>query len=311
MNNLYASVIGSGIMGSGIAIACALNQVNVYVNDVSEEILDKSKRFIIDILNKLWEEEIIDEDPSEVIDRIYFIRDLKTAVSDSYIIFESVPEKLDVKRDLFRRIGKVNDNAILASNTSVIKISDISEGLEVRERIIGVHWMNPPYILPIVEVAPSRYTNDDITSKTIIYLRNILGKIVVKVPDISGYIVNRFNAVIASEAVRLVDEGVSIKDIDMIWRYHLGIILMLYGPFMNMDYIGLDTVYMAGTYLSHELGRELIHIPRWFEKMVLNGKLGVKTGEGFYDYKGRETNELYFDRVKKLYEVLRWLQERR
>jgi 3-hydroxyacyl-CoA dehydrogenase len=204
-----------------------------------------------EILKRLWKEEILVEDPSEIMSRIHFIKDLKDAVSDSYIIFESVPEKLDIKKEIFRKIGGFNDEAILASNTSVIKISDISEGLESRDRIIGVHWMNPPYILPLVEVAPSKYTKEEVTSKTIEYLENILGKTVVKVPDISGYIVNRFNAAIASEAVKLLDEGISIEEVDKVWKYHLGIIYMLYGPFRNMDYIGLDTVYMAGIYLKN------------------------------------------------------------
>ena len=304
-------VIGSGVMGSGITIACALAGYKVYLNDISEEILDKSKSYIKHILKYLYSKRLIFTEPDEVLDNIIFSLDLNTAVSDTSFVFESVTEKLDIKREVFMQLERyVSGETILASNTSVIKIEEIAGDIGVRDRVIGIHWMNPPFLMPIVELVASKYTSKEVMGKTRRFLEEKLGKIVIESPDIPGFIVNRFAAVISSEAVRLVDEGVSVEDIDKVWKNHLGILYMLFGPFGNLDQIGLDTVYLAGLYLSQSLERDVMYIPKWFEKMVMKGEYGVKTGRGFYKYK-EDPDKLYLKRVEKLSEVLRWLKDQR
>lgn len=304
-------IIGSGIMGSGIAITCALAGHRVYLNDISEEILNKSKSYITHILEYLHNIKWISIDPNEVLDNILFSLDVNNVVSNSKFVFEAATEKLDVKKKIFMQLKKyISNETILASNTSVIKIENISEDIDIRDRIIGVHWMNPPFILPLVELVHSQHTSEKVIRETRIFLEKELGKIVIESPDIPGFIVNRFAAAISSEAVRLVDEGVSIEDIDKVWKDHLGILYMLFGPFGNLDQIGLDTVYLAGLYLSQSLERNIMYIPRWFEEMVMRGEYGVKTGKGFYRYK-EDPDKLYLKRIKKLSEVLRWLKDQR
>lgn len=304
-NNIQrASVIGAGVMGTGLAITIASNGIVVSLNDVTEELLSKSWSQISDLLSDLENRGLIKN--KETIKRnIITEPKLDETVKDADIVFEAITENPIAKRDLFAKIvDSVKEDAILTSNTSVIKIGEIASGLKHNDRIVGVHWMNPPYVAPLVELTPSEWTDSKVVELVRDFLENKIGKKVVIGPDIPGFIVNRFHAVVASEAIRLIDEGVSVEDVDNVWKYHLGLLYTAFGPLMNADYIGLDTTYLAGLYLSQKLERNIVYVPDWFIQKINNKELGVKTQKGFYDYGDEKPSSLYAKRIQILRDEL-------
>ncbi|MDA8054052.1 MAG: 3-hydroxyacyl-CoA dehydrogenase family protein [Thermoplasmatales archaeon] len=305
------SVIGAGVMGTGLAITMALNGIRVFLNDLTEDLLNASSKRISDLLADLEGRGTI-VSASRVQDNVVVEKDLKKAVENSDMIFEAITEDPSAKRDLFEKLAEnARDDSVHASNTSVIKISEIAAGLKSKERIIGVHWMNPPYVAPLVEMTPSEWTGKEVVEITRNFLEKTVGKKVVLSPDIPGFIVNRFHAAVTSEAIRLIDEGVSIEDVDSVWKYHLGILYGLFGPLKNADYIGLDTTYLAGMYLTQRLGREMGYVPDWLSKKIGNNELGVKTQRGFYDYGNETPSSLYAKRVQAIREELRCRQDQK
>ncbi|MCL6002353.1 MAG: 3-hydroxyacyl-CoA dehydrogenase family protein [Candidatus Thermoplasmatota archaeon] len=305
------SVIGAGVMGTGLAITMALNGIRVFLNDLTEDLLNASSKRISDLLADLEGRGTI-VSASRVQDNVVVEKDLKKAVENSDMIFEAITEDPSAKRDLFEKLAEnARDDSVHASNTSVIKISEIASGLKSKERIIGVHWMNPPYVAPLVEMTPSEWTGKEVVEITRNFLEKTVGKKVVLSPDIPGFIVNRFHAAVTSEAIRLIDEGVSIEDVDSVWKYHLGILYGLFGPLKNADYIGLDTTYLAGMYLTQRLGREMGYVPDWLSKKIGNNELGVKTQRGFYDYGNETPSSLYAKRVQAIREELRCRQDQK
>ncbi len=308
---IETSVIGAGIMGTGIAITMALSGIRVFLNDLSEDLLSASRKNISVLLTDLEDRGII-ASAAEVEEKITTATDLKRAVENSDIIFEAITEDPSVKRDLFGKLVEiVKKESILSSNTSVIKISEISSDLKGKDRIIGVHWMNPPYVTPLVEVTPSEWTNEEVVKVTRNFLEMKIGKKVVLSPDVPGFIVNRFHAAVTSEAIRLIDEGVSIEDVDSVWKYHLGILYGIFGPLKNADYIGLDTTYLAGMYLTQKLGREIGYVPNWLLEKIQSNELGVKTQKGFYDYGNETPSSLYAKRVQAIRDELKCRQDQK
>ena len=298
------SVIGAGVMGTGLAITMASKGIRVFLNDLTKDLLLKSESQVSDLLKFLESKGLID-DKKEIEGNIVAEPDLNKAIKDADMIFEAISEDPSSKRDLFSKLVEgAKENAILTSNTSVIRIAEIASGLKRKDRIVGVHWMNPPYIAPLVELTPSEWTDKSVVDKTRNFLENVIGKKVVLSPDIPGFIVNRFHAAVTSEAIRLMDEGVSMQDVDNVWKYHLGILYGAFGPLGNADYIGLDTTYLAGMYLSQKLGRDLVYVPEWFLKKLSSNELGVKSQKGFYDYGIENPSTWYARRTELIMEEL-------
>jgi 3-hydroxyacyl-CoA dehydrogenase len=299
------SVVGAGVMGSGIAITMASKNIRVHLNDLSEDILKNSEKQILDLLRYLEGKKLI-ADAKKIEENVVYESDLNKAIENADIIFEAIIEEPTAKKDLFSKLTeRAKEDAILTSNTSVIRIAEIASDLKRKEKIVGVHWMNPPYLAPLVELTPSEWTDKGIVDKARNFLENVIGKKVVLSPDIPGFIVNRFHAAVTSEAIRLMDEGVSIEDIDDVWRYHLGILYGLFGPLRNADYIGLDTTYLAGMYLSQKLGRDLVYVPEWFLKKLSSNEIGVKSKKGFYNYGDEGSSSWYARRTEMIMEELK------
>ena len=306
-----AAVVGSGVMGSGIAIALASNGIRVSLNDLTEELLMKSRAQLEGTLMGLEGSGLV-EDTRAVLKNITFEPSLDRAAANGEIVFEAISEDLEAKKALFKQLAEITrGEAVLTSNTSVIQIGEIATGIHWKEKIMGVHWMNPPYVAPLVEVIPSKWTNPGDLRAVELFLKDRIRKEVVRSPDKPGFLVNRFNAVLASEAIRLKDEGVSIDDIDRVWKYHLGLLYTMFGPLGNLDYIGLDIAYMASLYLSEKLDGKAADVPGWFLEKLEKEELGVKTGKGFYDYGGRDPGDMYSERARKLGMILRCLEPQR
>jgi len=274
-------VVGAGLMGRGIAMAIA-ERHNVILQDVSEKALEAAREQI----------------PDELLRRMEFTTSLEKA-RDCDIVMEAVFEDLNTKVEVLREVEKLT-KATLCSNTSVISVDDIAEKLENPSRFMGVHWMNPPHVMPLVEIVISKYTDSEEISFVESFLKE-LGKEVVVCRSQS--LVNRFNAAVLSEASKMIEEGVEAEEIDRVWKHHLGLLYTLFGPLGNLDYIGLDVAYYASLYLYKRFGDEKFKPPEWLQEKIQKGEVGVKAGKGIYEYGPKA----YEERVEKLRRLLEFL----
>ncbi|MFX1562367.1 MAG: 3-hydroxyacyl-CoA dehydrogenase family protein [Promethearchaeota archaeon] len=301
------AVIGSGIMGHGIAQVFAQAGCQVSLFDVDEKVLKRTPERIQANLRLLAQYGLItEENISSTLDRIHLENSLKTAVTKADLILEAVPERVDIKQDVFSKVEACCDkDAILTTTTSVIRVGDIASACKSAERLVGTHWMNPPYILPLVEIVRGSKTTKKVVEDVRSFLEKKCGKRTVTCGDTPGFLVNRMAGAVLMEAAKLIDEGVATqRDIDQAWKEHLGYILLQYGPFSNLDYIGLDVVVLAAKYLAWALKDDKYKLPRWIESHVLKGELGVKTGKGIYEYPNQTPEDLQLKRAQQLLKLL-------
>ncbi len=282
-------VAGAGLMGQGIAVDLA-KKYDVLVYDISEQAISKARQMVERLKEKYELEGSVDFTTN--------IRDAK----DCDLAVEAVFENLDVKVEVLQKLEEITQSP-LCSNTSVICVDDIAEKLKARERFMGVHWMNPPYTMPLVEIILSKYTGENAAVFVSKLLKDI-GKETAICRNQS--LVNRFNAAVLAEASKMLAEGVSYRDIDRVWKVHLGLLYTLFGPLGNLDYIGLDVVYSASLYLHQRFRDEKFKPPAWLREKVEKGELGIKTGVGIYSYTDFE--RAYLDRVERIERLLKFLE---
>jgi 3-hydroxybutyryl-CoA dehydrogenase len=210
-------------------------------------------------------------------------------LSEAELIFEAVPETLEAKRDAFERLCKLaSPQAILASTTSTILVTDLVPLVTHPERLLNAHWLNPAYVIPLVEISAHAGTSKEVIEK----LRTLLeeaGKVPVLCGPTPGYIVPRLQALIMNEAARMVEEGAaSAEDIDKATRYGLGLRFAAIGVIEFIDYGGNDILYYASRYLAETVSRERYTAPENVQRLMREGHLGLKSGQGFYDYRDRD-----------------------
>jgi len=301
-------VIGAGAMGHGIAQVFAQSGCDVVISDVNEEILKTAKKHIETNLRFLVQYgEVKESEIPDILNRIITVLSTAETNYDADFIIEAVPEDVDLKQKVLGAAEKAcRPDAILATTTSVIQVGDIGAELERPEQFVGAHWMNPPYALPLVEIIPGSSTRDDVVTSVRSFLENTCGKRTVTCGDAPGFLVNRMAAAVLVEAAKMIEEGVaSFEDIDRAWKEHMGYIFLEFGPFGNIDHIGLDTINMAANYLAFVLEDERFRPPAWLQEKVNSGDLGTKTGKGVYDYSGRSPEDLRIERIQRLLELIK------
>ena len=299
-------VIGAGAMGHGIAQVFAHSGCDVIISDVNEEILAKAKSHVEANLNYLVKYGMVEPDTiPATLDRISTVTSTNDLLSDVDFIIEAVPEDVDLKQKVLGAAeSSCRKDAILATTTSVIQVSDIGASLERPEQFVGAHWMNPPYVLPLVEIIPGPSTTDDVVKSVRTFLEDTCGKKTVTCGDAPGFLVNRMAAAVLVEAAKMIEEGVaSFEDIDRAWKEHMGYIFLQFGPFGNIDHIGLDTITMAANYLAFILEDERFRPPAWLQEKVNAGDLGVKSGKGVYEY-GKSPEDMRIERIRMLLELI-------
>ena len=277
-----ATVIGAGIMGHGIAEVLALSGLNVVVNDVSQDFLDRARQNVQSSLTRMKESGKINESVmNDTLARLSFSTDIKNSVAKADIIVEAVPEVLDIKKSVIQEVeSSCSPDAIIASNTSNFRITELQEGSIRPKRIVGMHFFNPPVVLKLVEVVKGEKT-DDQTFEAVFDLSQKIGKTPIRVvKDSPGFVVNRINAPESLFFCLLLDRKIdSPASIDIFARSQ-GLPM---GPYELMDYVGIDTVVHSLEYyakeLSPEYGKCMI-----FRQMMEQKKLGRKTGHGFYTW---------------------------
>ncbi|ARQ00590.1 3-hydroxyacyl-CoA dehydrogenase family protein [Pseudorhodoplanes sinuspersici] len=280
------AVIGAGLMGHGIAQVFALAGHDVAITDSFTANLDTVKQRVSANLRDLG------DDPAAT-DRITPNADLAEAVRDADYVVEAVLEDLPLKQTLFAEIEKhVRPDTILASNTSVIPITEIMKGLQHRQRALGTHWWNPPYLVPLVEVIGTEWTSPKIIETTMA-LHKAIGKTPVHVKkDVAGFVGNRLQHALWREAVALVEHGIcDAETVDTVIKASFGRRLAVLGPLENADLVGTDlTLAIHKTVLPAIESRP--GPSPYLEQLVAEGKLGFKSGEGFRKWTPEQQQEL-------------------
>jgi 3-hydroxybutyryl-CoA dehydrogenase len=277
-------IVGGGQMGGGIAEVCAKAGIDVIVVEMTDELADTSKAAIERSLGKALERGKIDEaGRDDALGNLSFATDLTSLVDRDFVI-EAVVEDLDVKRELFQRIDEIveSPDAILASNTSSIPITQIATATTRPESVIGTHFFNPATVMPLVEVISTVVTEESVATRAADFATDVLGKTVVHAKDRAGFIVNKLLCPYIFEAVRMYEEGFATKeDIDAAMVNGVGYPM---GPLTLSDLIGNDTMLAVADAFMEEYQDPRYAAPPLLRRMVEAGLLGRKSGRGFYDY---------------------------
>lgn len=283
------AVIGAGTMGHGIAQVAAANGFRVLLSDVDRETLARGVQSIEKNLAKgISLGKLTEDDRDRTLQQIHGTTRLEECTKADLII-EAAPEKLDLKREILRQLESLSDRSfVFASNTSSLSISEIARSAKRPEAVVGMHFFNPVHIMRLVEIVVGEKTSDE-TVETVTAIGKRLRKEPIVVKDVPGFASSRLGVALGLEAMRMVEQGVaSARDIDI--AMELGYNHPM-GPLKLTDLVGLDVRLSIAEYLHRELGSETFRPPEVLRRLVSEGKLGKKTGQGFYDW-SKENEDL-------------------
>ncbi len=281
------AVLGTGLMGSGIAQVCAQAGFEVMMRDVEDRFIDGGFRMIRKSLQRFVIAGKLEEEKREkVIGRIKGTTDLREAVGDADLIVEAVPEDMGLKKKVFKELDELcPSHTILASNTSSLMITDIASATNRPDKVVGMHWFNPPPMMKLIEIVSGALTSDE-TYETIRDFSIKLGKEPVPANDGPGFFTTRYISFYLAEAMRLFEMGTAgIKEMDDMCKLGFGWPM---GPIELVDFIGLDTNLHILEYMHEETGDPRYAPPLILKKLVKSGYFGKKPWSkgGFYEYFG-------------------------
>jgi len=309
--------LGAGRMGRGIAVAFAyaghpVNMIDIKAGRSAEQFA-KLKSEALDELNKTFNTltrigMLKETEASVVMRRISVVpANARTeGLAGADIVFEGVPEIVELKREVLGEASKaVSPDTILASTTSTILVDDLSGSIEHPERFLNVHWLNPAYLIPLVEISPGKATDPDVVARVKALLEGI-GKVPVVCAATPGFIVPRIQALAMNEAARMVEEGVASADeIDKAIRYGFGFRYAVLGLLEFIDWGGGDILYHASRYLEGALGSDRYRAPDVISNNMRDGRIGLRTGAGFMDYSGLDVDAYREKRLADMVEMLK------
>lgn len=280
------TVFGPGMMGSGIAqvfAGCENLNVTIFIREKFEyEGLEKIK----DNLSVLKQKEIVtDKEIEGIFSRIKTTEDFEEAVKDADLVIECIPENMELKQNLFAKVEKYcKETTIFATNTSVMSITEIAEKTINKSRVVGTHFWNPPYLIPLVEVIKSDYTSNEVLDVTYELLKKVNKKPVKVNKDVPGFLANRLQHALWREAISIVENGIAdAATVDEAVKYGFGLRLPILGPMENSDMVGTDLTLAIHSYILKHLENSTEPSPLLVEK-VKNVDLGFKTGKGFQNW---------------------------
>jgi 3-hydroxybutyryl-CoA dehydrogenase len=290
---------GAGRMGRGIALAFAWGGYDVALIDLKRRDATAAERLQREATDEMFASlaslaelgATTDAAAKRVLSRIRVVPEALAAqaLAQADVVFECVPETVDAKRGAFALLSSLaRPNAILASTTSTMLVTDLVPLTAHPERLINAHWLNPAYLIPLVELSAHPGTAPGVIARLRVLLEDI-GKVPVLCGATPGYIVPRLQALIMNEAARMIEEGVaSAEEIDKATRYGLGLRLSAVGLVEFIDYGGNDILYYASRYLAEHVSRERYTAPAIVDRLMQEGNIGLKSGQGFYDYRERD-----------------------
>jgi 3-hydroxyacyl-CoA dehydrogenase len=283
-----AAVIGTGTMGPGMGAILARIGIPTTMYDVSPDALERAKAGVAlaeGVLDRL-------DAPAAPGGSVIFSDDLAAALDGADIVLEAIPERLELKHEIFREFEKhVGPDTVLASNTSGIPITAIADVCAHPERVIGNHWSNPPHLIPMIEVIPGERTSQEVVDRTCALIREIGYHPVVE-KEVPGFVENRVLYAILRECLDLVDRGiVSPEALDLNVRWGIGYKLAVIGPMALLDMAGMDIYDAVGSYLNKDLcNRD--DVSSTVAGLIEQGRLGMKTGAGLFDYTPEQIDQL-------------------
>jgi 3-hydroxybutyryl-CoA dehydrogenase len=275
-------VIGAGIMGRGIAHVSVLGGFNTILNDVSDDFLQKAQdRIRKDLQQGVELGKLSGEEMNTSLQRLGLDADMERAAKNADLVIEAVPERIDLKLELFARLDRVcAPHTVLASNTSALSITEMAAATKRPQQFIGMHFFNPVHKMKLVEIIRGLETNNE-TFQTVESVSRKMGKETVEVRESPGFVTSRINALIGNEAFYMLQEGIaSARDIDKALKLGLNHPM---GPFEMVDLVGLDTRLSILNFLHQTLGEKYRPCPL-LVKYVKAGRLGKKVGKGVYEY---------------------------
>ncbi len=306
-------VVGPGRMGLGIALSFALHDRDVAVVDVKERpegvyerVVTQARKEFRSNLALLKRLGYTNLGSREILARISFFKGITEEHLSGGYIFEALPEKPELKIKLFRDISPfIGKKTIVASATSTIDIKTMAEGLTDPARLLITHWLNPAFIIPLVEVAHADVTDQGVVRNMKQLLKDI-GKVPVVLRDSPGFIIPRIQAGAMNEAVRILEEGIAAPEaIDTAIRYGFGFRLSVFGLLEFIDMGGLDILFYADNFLNAAYGGERFKVPKLIEEKMKKGERGPRDGKGIYDYGRRNVKALFEEKYRGLIEVLK------
>ncbi|MEY8191797.1 3-hydroxyacyl-CoA dehydrogenase family protein [Peribacillus simplex] len=287
------TIIGSGVMGSGIAQSFAVSGYSVTINDIKEELLHHAQNRISENLSLLIEEgALTDQEKQDALANITYSVDLEGAVRVADFIIEAIPEVIELKLNLYQQMeGIIKPDAIVASNTSTFPISQLMEKASFADRMVITHFFNPGHLVPLVEVVQHDETKPEIVKTTMDLMRKIGKSPILLKKEIAGFIANRLQTALMREAFYLLKEGVAdAEDIDTAITAGPGFRWAFTGPIEIADFGGLDTWMRVFDNVSPVLDQSK-EAPDLIRDLVAKGKLGTKSGEGIFTYEGSAVSQ--------------------
>ncbi|WP_180898265.1 5-formyl-3-hydroxy-2-methylpyridine 4-carboxylate 5-dehydrogenase [Martelella soudanensis] len=301
------AIIGLGTMGPGMAARLARGGVEVTAYDIAPAALERASAMIATanaVLDTLGITATADNP-------VKLTSNLAEAVADADLVIENVPEKPEIKASVYRQIDAlIGPDVIVASDTSGIPITSLQEHISNPARMVGMHWSNPPHIIPMIEVIAGAHTAPE-TSEAIKDLIRSLGLLPVTVKkDVPGFVENRVLYALLREVIDLVEQGVvDPEDIDTCVSWGIGYKLAVIGPMALLDMAGLDIYQSVSSFLNADLA-DRKDVPELISKKIAAGTLGLKSGSGVYDYTPEKIAELQKRRAEKLVAIRRILEDR-
>ncbi|HEY4277333.1 MAG TPA: 3-hydroxyacyl-CoA dehydrogenase NAD-binding domain-containing protein [Conexibacter sp.] len=299
-----AAILGTGTMGPGMGAVLARGGLQVGLFDVSEAALERAKgtaEVAATVLDRLGVE--------EKGGTLSFESDLPTAVTGADIVVEAIPERLELKRQVFAELEPlIRDDTIIASNTSGIPVTRMAEGLRRPERVVGWHWSNPPQLIPMNEVIVGEETSPEVVAAVEQLTRDIGYQPVTLRKEVPGFVENRILYAIMRESLALLDEGVvDAEGLDLCVKWGIGYKLAVVPPIQLLDMAGLDIYTSVAGFLNQDLSNEA-GISRTATDLRDAGTLGIKSGRGFFEYSPERVRELVAERGAKLVGVRKVLE---
>lgn len=300
------AVIGCGTMGHGIAQTYAAYGYKVVCTGRKQESLDTAKKLVDSNVKTMLAAGFITEEQAKAVEEnLTFSTDMEAAAKDADYVVEASPEDPKVKAGVFMQLDQIcRPDAILTSTTSAMNIYQFIK-VSHPERLLIVHWNNPPHILPLVEIVAGPETDMEIVAQVRKMLEDMDKKPVVLNTPIPGFIVNRLNLALMREAAYIVEQGwASAEDVNSAFVYNQGMKAPFEGPLQTMDFIGWDVAYGAGQMLYPAINSST-EPSKLALQMIQEGRLGLKTGRGLYDYSDRTREEVQAERDEKVMEVVK------
>jgi 3-hydroxybutyryl-CoA dehydrogenase len=303
------AVIGAGTMGLGVAECFAAAGIGVRLTDATPELSWEAKERLVERARGHAEAGLLSAEAAGRAEAVETADDAPAASREAELVFEAVPEKLDLKHEILAACsGAAPPDAVIVSNTSSLPMDELAEAVERPERFLGMHWFNPPEWTPGVEVIPAATTGPEVVERVVAFLRDI-GKRPAVVGSRPGFVANRIQMALFLEALQCVEEGVaSAQEVDEVVRSCFGFRLPFFGPFQIADMAGLDVYSSVLGTLRDGLG-ERFETPNALRELVEQGRMGTKSGAGFLEYSDEERERLLLERDRR-YAALNELLER-